>query len=376
LTFAKDYNIASKFGIVTKYLLRDDVYFGYEMSDNSKHYIWKKLPNQFCRLTGKDEFGVWEYEFDFGFFSKYPEAINSYPQEFVEISNKITTGKLKSSWQQLSPRRSFAFKFDESINQPIPYFAGLFVDLARLMDIKDVDLASSISDNYKLIHQEIPLNKESGKEDDFLISGEFAEEFHKNLRSNVPKDVGVATTPMKLTAVTLKSGVGNAEENIVTRNVSNILGASGTSRILLNGDSQSSLGLNKNIQVDENNLFKLLRQYELFMNRRLFLYNNNSYKYWFSFIDHTYFNTEDVYNRLLKLGQFGFNTEFELASVCGISQIDLLTNAMVKKELDLSINMIPFKSSHVGDASAEEVGGEKKESDLTEEGARSRDRDL
>lgn len=375
LTFAKDYNIASKFGIVTKYLLRDDVYFGYEMSDNSKHYIWKKLPNEYCRLVGKDEFGVWEYEFNFGFFQSYPEALSAYPPEFATIYNAIKEGK-KTPWQQLNSKRAFAFKFDESINKPVPYFLGLFIDLARLMDIKDVDLAASISDNYKLIHQEVPINKESGREDDFLISGEFMEEFHSNLRANTPKDVGVATTPMKVTALTLKSGVGSSEENIVTRNVSNILGASGTSRILMNGDSQSSLGLNKNIQVDENNLFKLLRQYELFMNKRLFLYNNNSYKYWLSFLDHTYFNTEDLFNRLLKMGQFGFNTEFEVASVCNIQQIDFLNNAIVKEKLDLSSKAIPFKSAHIGDVSTGEVGGEKKESDLTDEGARSRGRDL
>ena len=373
LTFIKDYNVASKFGLVTKSLFRDDVFYGYEMSDNSKHYVWKKLPNEYCRLIGRDDFGVYKFEFNFSFFDAFPEAKSAYPSEFTKIYNSLKGNK----WAELNSSRSFAFKLDDTINKPVPYFIGLFLDLARLMDIKNVDLASSISDNYKLLHQEVPLNKESGREDDFLLSGEYLEQFHENLRANVPQDVGVATTPMKVTSLTLKSNVGSSEENIVNRSISNILGSSGTSKLLFSGDTQSAVGLNKNIQVDENNLFKLLRQYELFMTRRLFYYNSNTHKYWFQFLDHTYYNTEDIYNRLLKIGQFGFNTEMELASVCGISQIDFINNNLLKKELGFVNDMIPFKSAHIGNPSeSDEVGGAKKESDLTEDGLKSRDRDL
>ena len=398
LQFAKDYNIASKFGKVTKQLVRDDVYFAYEISDDSgRNYLWKELPNQYCTILGRDRFGTYKVGFDMNYFNAYPEDLDKFPNEFRAKyndyigKNKVTTKKGKGGsnvlvstnpneyegrFYELDTERAIAFKFDESVDFVLPYYSGMFLDLVRLSELKDVEILSAISDNYKLVHQQVPMLKDTGQEDDFAISGEYLEDFHKNLKDNVPDGVGAVTSPMPITAVTLKSNVGSQEENIVSKHVGNLLAQSGTSTLLFNGGSSSALGLNKNIQVDENTLFKLLRQYELFMAKRLFLYNKRTHKMSLQFLDHTYYNTEELFNRYLKGGQFGLMPIFETASVMGVQQIDFVNNVEILNKLGIMDKMKPFVSSHTQETGDGEVGGKKVEKDLSEEGMRSRERDL
>lgn len=387
LQFISDYNIASKFGKATKYLVREDVYFAYELSDGSgKNFIWKQLPSDYCVILGRDRFETYKVGFNFGYFDTYPNDLMTYPLEFQEKyavhKAKRTASKVSNlntlqgvEYIELDVNKAVAFKFDESVDFVLPYYSGLYIDMTRLLELKDLDMVNAISDNYKLVHQLIPLFTDTKAEDDYALSGDDIEGYHSNVRANVPEGIGVATTPMKLEGITLKTNVGSQEENIVSKHISNLMSGSGTSKILFNGNSTSAVGLEKNIQVDENMLFKLLRQYELYMNKRLFLYNKQSYKYRLQFLDHTYFNTEILFERYLKMGQFGFNTEFETSAVCGINQIDFINNCEVVDLLGIKDKMKPFQSSHTADGSGEQ-GSPKATGKLTDEGARSRDRGL
>ena len=393
LQFIKDYNLESKLSIATKRLVRDDVYFGYEVSDSSgMNYIWKHLPSEYCIILGRDKFETYRVGFDLKYFQSYPQDLPTFPEEFRILFDRFNKGEKKKAKNnkymnlmdfgmetivELDGTKAIAFKFDEAVDYVLPNYSGMFLDMVRLAELKDVEILSEVSDNYKLIHQQIPMNKEGKGEDEFLISGSYLTEFHENLRKNVPKDVGVATTPMPLTAVNLKSNVSSAGEGITQRYVSNLLTQSGTSAQLFNGSSTSAVGLLKNIQVDENMMFRLLRQYELFMRKRLFLYNKNTHPFTLQFLDHTRFNSEELFNRFFKAGQFGLNTEFECGATLGIKQIDLIRNANVMDRLNIRDKMIPFQSSHTQDtATSGNVGDAKGESQLTEDGLKSRERDL
>lgn len=393
LDFVGYYNIASKFQKATKILVRDDVYFAYEVSDESGHnFLWKTLPSEYCYILGRDRFGTYRVGFNFAYFDAYPKDLDSFPEEFrikhsdylsrkrqQGIKNNVITQLQDAGlWSvlELDNSKAIAFKFDDSVDYILPYFSGMFVDLVRLAELKDIDMVSTIADNYKLIHQLIPISPEGKEQDDYLISGDDAIVYHNNLRDNVPKGIGVATTPMKLEGVTLKNNVGSQAENIVTKHVSNLLTSSGTSSVMFNGASNSSVGLDKNIQVDENNLFKLLRQYELFMNKRLFLYNKNTWKCSLKFLDHTYYNTSTLFERYLKAGQFGMETTFEINAVMGRTQKDLISRLNVMDKLNMRDSMIPLKSTHVGDGLEKKAGDPKGEDELTEDGQKSRDRGL
>jgi hypothetical protein len=387
LQFILDYNIASKFGQATKLLVRDDVYFAYELSDGGgKNFIWKQLPSEYCVILGRDRFETYRVGFDMRYFDMYPQDLESYPDEFKEkykgyqkfkADNKNKKNVMDfgtTAIVELDTNKAIAFKFDESVDFVLPYFSGLYVDMIRLLEIKDVEMVATISDNYKVVHQLIPLSTEGDAEDDFLLSADYILDAHDSLRANLPASVGGITTAMKLESISLKGNVASSEENIVSKHASNLFSSSGTSKILFSGNSTSSVGLDRNIQVDENMLFKLLRQYERYMNKRLFLYNKGTYKYRLQFLDNTYYNTPVLFDRYLKAGQFGFNTEFEVGAMCGISQLDMINRGSLMEALGIKKKMIPFVSSHTNTEPTD--GSDNKKVEVTDEGARSRDRGL
>lgn len=400
IKFIEDYNVRSKLDLATKIALREDVYFAYEMTDNSgKNFIWKKLPSQYCKIIGKDRFETYRVAFDLSYFNAYPEDLDRFPIEFREkfntflknnktsgdkaVQGKKNLGTLNGinskcvNYVELSDK-AIAFKFDESVDYVVPYYSGLFIDLIRLAELKDVEILSNVSDNYKLLHQLVPMNKESGEQDDYLISGEDLLVFHNNLKGSAPEGVGTVTTPMPVEAITLKGNVNSAQESITSKQVTSILTQSGTSKLLFNGESTSALGLNKNIQVDENVMFRMLRQYEKYFNKRLYLYNKGSYKYHVNFLDSTQFNKTDLLTDLMKAGQAGMNTQFEVNAVLGRSQTDYLNTGKLINMFDMMDNSFPFKSSHVQDGSGTsgENGDKKTETNITEDGMKSRERDL
>ena len=397
IKFVENYNIRTKFDLATKIAMREDVFFAYEVTDNSgRNYIWKKLPSQYCKIVGQDRFETYRVSFNMSYFDTYPEDLPLFPDEFRIKYNKSKVDKRSSennnlntlrnvkeatqNYVELDSKKAIAFKFDESVDYVMPYYSALFIDLIRLAELKDVEILSDVSDNYKLIHQRIPLMPDAKEEDDYSISGDAIEWGHNSLRAIAPKDVGVATTPMEVTSVSLKSNVNSAEESISSKQYTKVLTQSGTSSLLFNGSSTSALGLNKNIQVDENLMFRMLRQLEKFMNKRLYYYNKETYKYHINMLDHSRFNTEAYMADLLKAGSAGFNTQFEVNAVLGRKQSDFINSGKLMSKLGIMDDMYPFKSSHVGDGSdnpeSGEVGGKLREDELTEDGAKSRDRDL
>lgn len=397
IKFIEDYNVRSKLGLATKIALREDVFFAYEITDNSgKNFIWKKLPSQYCKIIGQDRFETYRVAFDLSYFDAYPQDLDKFPIEFMQkfntrLKNSKTDDKSTQGLKNLNMATSkdvnyielsdkaIAFKFDESLDYVVPYYSGLFIDLIRLSELKDVEILSNVSDNYKLLHQLVPMNKESGEQDDYLISGDDLKIFHNNLKGNAPEGVGAVTTPMPVEAITLKGNVNSAQESITSKQVTSILTQSGTSKLLFNGESTSALGLNKNIQVDENMMFRMLRQYEKYFNKRLYLYNKGSYKYHVNFLDSTQFNKTDQLTDLLKAGQAGMNTQFEVNAVLGRNQTDYLNTGKLINVFDIMDNSYPFKSSHVQDGSdstSGENGDKKAETEITDDGMKSRERDL
>jgi len=391
--FIDNYNLASKLSVSSKILVREDIYFAYETTDSTgRNFLWKKLPSEYCKIIGRDRFETYRVAFNYTYFDRYPEDLDTFPIEFKskynslkikrndnkknsKVDNQLNKKFYNSMLHELDNTKAIAFKFDESVDYVLPFYSGMFVDLIRLAELKDVEVVGAVSDNYKLLHQLVPMNDESGKKDDFMISGGFLKGFHNNLTATSPVGVGVVTSPMPVSPITLKQGVGSAEEGIVKKQMTNLLTQSGTSSLLFNGASTSASGLENNIQVDENMMFKLLRQYEKFMRKRLFLYNKNTYKYTLSFINHTFYNTDKLYNNLSKAGQAGMNTEFELNAILGRSQLSFINSGKLLDKLGLRDEMIPFKSSHVGDGSEEpkEVGDKKIKGDLSDGGEKTKD---
>jgi hypothetical protein len=349
LEFIENYNLKAKLSDVESVLVREDIYFGYERTDG-ENCIWQQLPSNYSRILGWDEYGGFTMEFDFTYFTKPNISINNYASEFKEKfdlykKNNKQNNNIDLRWQKLSDN-AIVFKFDKSVLYGLPQFSGILDEILSLSEYKDLQETTSRTNNFKLIHQKIPQNtdKEAGV-NKFLIDDKSAVKFHNNLKSNLPEGVGCATTPMSLTEVILKNN--QFDEDLVGKAERNMFVSAGVSQLLFSSDGKTSIGLNRSIEADSALMFSLLRQEELFMKKKLKMFNANDkgklgkFKWKLIFPNLTIFNMEDYRTALMNNAQFGYS------KFCtSMSQSDIIGLLYLEKTLGLINMMEPLKSSN------------------------------
>lgn len=344
LHFLENYNIKSKLNVSTPVLVREDVFYAYERTDG-KNFIWQQLPTNYCRLLGTDEYECLTFEFDFSYFTKRNVDINNFDTEFKQGFEKYKQDTTLYRWQKINPEKGICFKFDKTSLYVNPFFLGLYEEVLGISDYKDLQENSSRTNNFKLIHQKIPMHNSSKdfKQNQFLIDDETAKMFHNNVKANVGEGIGVATSPMELNGISLNEH--KIEEDMVAKAQRNVFTSAGVSQMLFN--SEGNIGLNRSIENSESIMFSLLRQYELWFKKRLKLFNKNrsSFNWNIIFPDLTVYNRKEKLQDFLKAAQFGFSKFFVAASL-GLSQMQFISLNNIENQLDLVENMIPLQSSH------------------------------
>ena len=362
LEFLENYNLKSKLSDIEPILVREDIYFGYERTDG-ENFIWQQLPTNFSRILGWDEFGNYTMEFDFTYFTKQNVNINNFAQEFQDKYELYKKDYQKYRWQKLSDK-AIVFKLDKSVLYTLPQFSGIFDEVISLAEYKDLQEDTTRANNFKLVHQKIPqkLEKDS-KANEFMIDEKAAVRFHQALKNNLPTGVGCATTPMVLTDVTLKNS--QFDEDLVGKAEKNMFISAGVSQLLFSSDANSSIGLNRSIEADSSLMFSLLRQFELFMKKKLKEFNGNGkgkFKWKLIFPNVTIFNMEDYRKALINNAQSGYSKFCTSMSQSDIIALLYLEN----QQLQLTEQMIPLKSSYTTPGEAGNPGiDDTKKSDST-----------
>ena len=81
-------NFKEEFGIVLRQMLRQGVFFGV-LRDDGDRYVLQELPSNFCKITGKFNYGLL-FDFDFNWFiSNYGVDINMYPKVFKKMYREV-----------------------------------------------------------------------------------------------------------------------------------------------------------------------------------------------------------------------------------------------------------------------------------------------
>jgi len=369
LKYFEGYNYKSKLGDITQKILKYDVYFGYEVSRRgTTKKILKEMPRGYCRLIGRDEYGVYLYQFDLSYFTKNKDVLNTFPKEFKFAYNEYKN-KDGNRWYEPDNKKQFAFKFDTTVNYMLPYFSGIFVDLARLQEIKVIQTLNAKFENYKLIHYKIPINDKSGDMNDFLIDPDLALKYHDLAEKHLPKGIGLTTNPFDLDVANLQA-TNSADNNLVDRHYSNLLSSTGMSRLLTNNNTTGSTGLNASVKVDEAMMFKVLRQYEAFFTRQL-SYRKNKSSFTVSFINSTVHNEEEVHKKYREDANTGFN-RFYVSSSAGISQLEVIYGRKIEQEMNLDELLDPLSTAHTQSG---EDDNTKSDSELSDSGEEARDKE-
>ena len=368
--YIQNFNIKHELSQILLTMMIEDIYFGYERTTSSS-FMLQRLPTDRCRLTGKED-GMFTFDFDFSYFSGNEDLLLNYDNEFTALYKKYK--RTNQPWQPLNTKKSVCFKFREDLFYPLPPFVSIFEDLIGLEDLKDLEDARNKLENFKLLLQKIPFKKDPRSERDFLIGADSVKMFHNNIKSVLPSQIGLISTPMEIEDYSfepknnrIKESVSEAEERIFS--------SAGVSSGLFNSGNKSAVALNRAIQTDEAMMFGVLRQFERFFNKRLKQNTTSTYQFKLIFPDLTVYNREDQLDNYLKTAQYGFPKSL-VACAMGMNTSDLVGMSIMENEfLDLQEHLQPLQSSHTQNGEDSEDRGREEEntSKLSDKGQETRD---
>lgn len=347
-----------------KVAFKEDVFYGYTIEDKNSFFILN-LKADYCKLSSIEE-GLYNFAFDFSFFDRQEELLNSYPEEFRRkyLVYKSTNEK----FIELDSNRTIVLKVNEELEYPLIPYSSVFEAIFDLDEYKKIKKQKTKMDNFLLLNQQIPQG-DKNEVDVFTVSLDTADYFHQML-SDAMRDSGVAvtTSPMKLEAVRMERSKNDTDTvNQASRDIFN---DASVPQQLFNSDKNNSAGINKAIILSEQIAFGMLRQIERWVNRRL---NKRSglYKFNVKLLDITEFNKTDVQDSYHKAASSGLPVVSDYAASLGLTPMELHNKAVLENDvLEIHDKLTPLASAHTQSSKDKEAGREKKEdgteSDSTE----------
>lgn len=350
-------NIAHEKTKIFSTVMKEDVYYGYEVSD--KHsFFFLKLDPDFCRLSGQSD-GMWVFDFDFSYFDSRKELLSGFPPEFSTKYNLYTNNKQANRWQQLNFNKTVVYKFNEVERQIVPPLAAAFDGITDINEYKGLKKVGAKIDNYLILHQKVPMfadNDKNRKQNNFMIDSGTMKMFHTMLDEALPDEIGTVISPMDIEAIRVdKSREPSDKVAEATRDVYNSVGVN---QYLFNPDKNSTAGLSKSISKDETLVIDFYQQVERWMNRKIKL-NHPKWKHWnVRLLGTTYQSEKEYADYLIQLGTLGFPVTGAIAAMVGQDLSSVESMSYLENEvLGLREIMIPFASSHTGGANQEGKSG-------------------
>src|SRR6185312_3486384 len=212
------------------------------------------------------EDGVHNFAFDFSYFDRFKNDLSLFPEEF-KVKHQIYETNRALRWQELDSNKAVVFKINEELDYVLPPFNTVFESIFDSDEYKKLKKAKAKMDNFLLLVQKIPLNKDGRDMDSFLIEPKLANQFHENTASNLNPGIGLTTTPMEIEAISLDKKQQSSDS--VYEAIREIFADSGISQFIFSSDKSSAVGIIKSIMADEQGVFDILRQIERWLNRKL-----------------------------------------------------------------------------------------------------------
>jgi hypothetical protein len=329
--------------------------FVYKVEDNAGVF-YKVMPNDMCRVSGIMENNILKYSIDLSKLND-AELLSTMPLPIQKLYERYNSGALKNdeklvdSYYYLEENEAVAFLYDDGNvrTKGVPPFSYLFDKLYRLDEIEDEELSNSASDNLKLIVQKPQTNEEG----ELLMDIDLITMYHNAIKKNLPKGVGVVTSPMPIEALTLQrqasstlTATQKAYESVYT--------TSGTNSELFNGQRSSNESVLNSIKTDEmvvdrlNLIFCNFINYEIKNKKR-----NAMWKV--EMLRNTYFNKKEMQASCRDDAVLGLGKLRYLASL-GYTPLTALSVLYYESESQMETLFKPLASGYNSGATSEDNG--------------------
>lgn len=340
------FNVKHELSKIIPTILIEDIFYGYESRANGTSTI-RKLPANYCKIVGVED-GIFIFAFNFTYFNGKEHLLRDYPKEFKILFNKAKqTG---NSWQELNPNLgAVCFKFRDDLTYGLPLLAPLFEEVIELESKKDRANEKEELENFKLLVQKIPMKADPKSEKDYVLTLPTVKKFHSNIKTALPKNVGLISTPMEIEDYSFERKTSADNANL--SEAQDVLFTSAGFGNIFSATNKSLTALKNANLSDQSLMFKLLRQFERFFNARLKTLFGKDCGMTVWFLDITIFNREDKINEFLKLAQFGL-PKSTIAVATGMSQSQFLGLNALEEHLELEDKLVPLNSSHTQNQNA------------------------
>lgn len=333
--------------IYERVLEQGEVYL-YELESPSGT-IMQEIPNSLCKITSIED-GVQKFSIN---LSKINEKIApSLPKEIQNIHRKfksktLNTKDLIDGYFYELKKNAVAFNLDMYSAKGVPFFSTAFDDLMELEDMKDLKSENAIIESVKLIHQKLPIDKETGV---VLMNFKVAKAYHDATKANLPRGTSITTNPLDLQSITLSDG-SNKINQYVTQSLDSIYDTLGINSELFNGNKASNEAIAVGIVADGFLTKRLQMLVQNWINYKLARYKKGGGLWKVRFIDTTHFDKNDRVKIARDDMAFGgLRTEF--LATKGYTPLESRNLLKMEQMLGFDELMIPQASSHTASAKA------------------------
>jgi hypothetical protein len=308
--FLDSFNIKQEFSKVMRQLLRKDASF-WVLRDEGQKYILQELPERYCMITGKWDYGLL-FDFNMYWFMQSGVDINMYPdifkQKFNDTFYNSTTGQYNPSadinhrtgeyvmWTQTSPEDNFwAWKMTPESITKVPFLAPLFQDVVLQPFIRNLQTNKYIVEATKVMVGLIPMMKDpkgANVKDMIAISAETAGKFLNLLQKGISDVIKAGAVPFQdVKTLDFEGGQRNMLEDY-TKTTTAMSGVN--ARLIYSSDKQNIMETELSLDVDVMTLGYMYSYFEDFLN---YMINKRTKNYKFRVFLGGINTTTDVKNR-------------------------------------------------------------------------------
>lgn len=343
--------------------------------DDDGTLLLMPLNGQYCKLSSIGYNNLYHVAFDFTFFN----GSNSFYLEVwdPEFKKKYNAYQKDTNlrWQELETAR--AFKIDLSDPDLIlSPFASLFEPIIDLIDLQSLTAIKESLEIYKLLIMRIPLLN-SQNPDDMALSLELAKKFYNKAAADLPPEIGLILSPMEVDSITFDKSA-TSDSNAIFDNYENLMEQTGIAQVFASSRLNGASSVRMSMLTDALMATKgIMGQIEAFINERIQMEYPNSAAY-VKFIDVTTYTKEERLSQVEKAASLGLPVKLEYMTLLGYDPLETMASDWLETKLELSVNKFihPLVSSHTQSANSDEaVKPEKDDTELTDEGEKTKDQD-
>lgn len=332
---------------------KGELYIYKQDGDNITYF---RIPNELCKVTHMNGM-IQGYSLKLSGITD--ETIGAYPNDIQKLYKKYKAGSLKNdknfvkNYYKLDINKAVAFTIDLYESKNAPYYASLLMDLSRISDLNEVNMETALTENFKLIHQLLPSDKETGE---ITIDFETASMYDKAMKGELPQGVAGISTPYPLNSVTLNSNTSAKNYNYLTDLKDNLYNSSGVDSSLFNSQNRiNNTSIVYSGIIDSILAFNLLERIKTWLNHD---FKNNKYlkNFRIEFVDSTLYN-KDAKAQAAINNCATWNSRLELFALQGKSPLVAYNTIKMEEMLGLDEYLTPLLNSHTMSSSDIEGNG-------------------